>query len=82
MDVPGGSVDWQAPSLRRGRLFRYQVEGLLVARPSWTTMGSGDPGRRPFTLDVTPALAARTDASLVLLLATWLTWQAVSTSAA
>jgi hypothetical protein len=30
--------------------------------------------RRPFRVEVTPALAARPEASLLLLLATWLAW--------
>jgi hypothetical protein len=82
LDVPGGSVVWQAPSLSRGRLFRYRIEGLLVARPAWTTLGKGRPGRHPFTAEVTSALVARPDASLVLLLAAWLTWHSIDTAAA
>jgi hypothetical protein len=78
IDVPAGSVEWQAPSLLQGRPWNYQVEGLLVARPSWTTLGNGHPGKRPFTVEVTPALVARPDAALVLLIAAWLTWERVN----
>jgi hypothetical protein len=80
LDLPAGSAEWQAPSMRHGRLWNYQVDGLLVVRPSWTTLGNGHPGKRPFTVEVTPALVARPDAALVLLIGAWLTWQRVDTS--
>jgi hypothetical protein len=82
LELPAGDAEWQAPSLRKGRLWRYRVDDLLVATPSWTTIGKGRPGRLPFTVDVTPALAGRPDASLVLLLGAWLTWDRIDTPAA
>jgi hypothetical protein len=66
----------ESPSLLQ---WRYRIEGLFVARPS-LVMGATSRAsvarnaRRPFRIDVSPALAGRADASLILLLATWLAW--------
>jgi hypothetical protein len=69
-------LTWESASLLR---WSYRIEGLFVASPSLLTFGISSAStarrvRRPFRVDVTPALAARPDASLILLLATWLAW--------
>jgi ketosteroid isomerase-like protein len=64
----------ETPSIFPGRS-KYRIEGLFVARIAlheWFKTGAV--GRRPFTVEVTPALAARPDASLLVPLAAYLTW--------
>jgi hypothetical protein len=70
------ALTWESPSLLR---WSYRIEGLFVASPSLLTFGISRGStarrlRRPFRVEVSPALAARPDASLILLLATWLAW--------
>jgi hypothetical protein len=81
--VGGDTLVWQSPSLRHLRLFQYKIDGLFVARPSLWTLGKGSHQhvRRPFAVEVAPALATRPDASLVVLLASWLTYEDVTTPA-
>jgi hypothetical protein len=73
IELPGGDVVWEAPSLARLR-FRYRVDGLVELRIPLTQQGRGRPGRRPLKVDEMAALRARPDHSLVLLVAAWLTW--------
>jgi hypothetical protein len=69
-------LTWESPSMLQ---WSYRIQGLFVARTGLLTAGSASTAvarrvRRPFRIDVTPALAARPQASLILLLATWLAW--------
>jgi hypothetical protein len=82
IELGSESLTWEAPSLLQ---WRYRIEGLFIARTS--LLMSATPSargarsvRRPFRVEVTPALAGRADASLILLLATWLAWWDAVTS--
>ena len=83
IDLGQESLVWQSPSLTRLRLWDYRIEGLFVARPSPWTFGKGSHRhvRRPFTVRVSAALASRSDASLVILLASSLTYEDITTAA-
>jgi hypothetical protein len=74
IELPAGAVVLQAPSLLQLRLWDYTIEGLLTVRPSLATFGKSSARRlrRPFTLQVAPALVVRPDASLLVLLASYL----------
>jgi hypothetical protein len=68
---------WEAPSLLPFRL-GYRIEGLFAARswvPALSAARRATRIRHPFTVDVLPPLVGRQDAPLVLLIATWLTWE-------
>jgi hypothetical protein len=76
LELASERLSLESPSLLQ---WRYRIEGLFVARPSLLMSATSRASvarnaRRPFRIDVTPALAARGDASLILLLATWLAW--------
>jgi hypothetical protein len=69
-------LTWESPSLLQ---WSYRIQGLFVARTGLRTIGIDSSSaarrvRRPFRVEVTPALAGRPEASLILLLATWLAW--------
>lgn len=70
MTLPAGAATWNYHAVQRPH---YQVEGLFSANR--TPLHRLAPGftRRPFNVEVTDALIARSDASLLLLLASWCT---------
>ena len=70
MTLPAGPATWSYHAIRSPH---YQVEGLFSANR--TSLHRLAPGftRRPFSVEVTDALIARSDATLLLLLATWCT---------
>jgi len=61
---------------------RYEIEDLFLARIPHLSWAARNPARlhKPFSVEATTALAARADASLVRLLATWLTWADFTTA--
>jgi hypothetical protein len=84
IDLPAGNIVLRAPSLLQLRLWDHTIEGLLTVRPSLATFGksSSSRPRRPFDIRVATALAARPDASLVVLLASYLVDDHLRTAAA
>ena len=70
MELPSGPAVWEYHAVRSPH---YRVEGLFNADRKPLHKFAPGLSRRPFTVEVTDALTARPDASLLLLLATWCT---------
>jgi len=66
----GDPLTWEFHGIRAPH---YRVEGLFSANRKLMNRFVAGISKRPFDAEVTAALAARPDASLVLLLATWCT---------
>jgi ketosteroid isomerase-like protein len=81
IELESETLLWESPSLLPWRS-NYQIEGLFVARPRLLYFVEREPARvrKPFKVDVSSALAARPDASLVLSLAAALTWRDLTTN--
>lgn len=78
LQLPGGALIWERHVARP----QYRIDGLFgVSRTAMHAFVAGI-SRRPFKGEITDALAGRPDASLVLLLACWLTSGSISTKVA
>jgi hypothetical protein len=76
IEVASETLILENPSLLPFR-WSYRIEGLFVARPALASFGRRNPRHmvRPFTVEILPKLAQRPDASLLLALAAYLTYQ-------
>lgn len=78
LHVPAGDLAWER---HMGRP-QYRIDGLFgVSRGAMHTFVAGI-SKHPFNGEITDALAQRSDASLVLLLACWLTTGSISSKVA
>jgi hypothetical protein len=78
LSLPGGALTWERHVTRP----QYRVDGLFGASRSALHSFAAGVSRRPFKGEVTAALVDRPDASLVLLLACWLTNGSISAKVA
>jgi hypothetical protein len=70
MTLPSGSVTWEYHAVKSPH---YRVEGLFSADRRAAQKFVPGLTKKPFTVDVNDALVARSDGSLLLLLAAWCT---------
>ena len=78
IQLPGGALIWERHTTRP----QYRIDGLFgVSRTALHAFVAGI-SRRPFKGEVTDVLAGRPDASLVLLLACWLTMGSIDAKVA
>jgi hypothetical protein len=78
LQLPGGPLTWERHTARP----QYRIEGFFGASRSALHTFAAGVSRRPFNGEITEALASRSDASLVLLLACWLTSASIDAKAA